>query len=302
VPTNINNVVGLTAGGDHSLALLADGTVVSWGADYFGQASVPPSATNVLALSAGGAHSLALAGNGTQRPAFQPFARTITIGQPAVLSAGSLGGALASYQWQFNGVALPGANSPALAIGFVTWTNAGIYSVTISNASGCVMGPPTVLTVLRTPLRFDGDPLLTNGLAQVHLSGASGVGPVVLLASSDLLSWEPVLTNPPVIGPVEFVDPGIAGPGRRFYRAFEGAVAGPLRVEFAAPAPPAGSRSFPLRVTGLTAAGPVIIYASSNLVNWQTVFTNPPTIGPLQYLEEPSTSQSLRFYRASENH
>ncbi len=127
VPTNVNNVVGLTAGGDHSLALLADGTVVCWGANYFGQASVPPSATNVLVISAGGAHSLALAGNGTQRPAFQPFARAVTIGQPTLLSAGSLGGAMADYQWQLNGVALPGATNPALSIGFVNWTNAGIY-------------------------------------------------------------------------------------------------------------------------------------------------------------------------------
>jgi alpha-tubulin suppressor-like RCC1 family protein len=305
VPTNINNVVGLSAGGDHSAALLADGTVVIWGADYFGQASVPPSANNVLALSAGGAHSLALVGNGTQRPAFQPFGTTVTIGQPTVLSAGSLGGALASYQWRLNGVALPGATSPALSIGFANWTNAGTYRLVMSNAFGCVVGPPIILTVLRTPLEFDSYPRgiqITNGEAHLRLSGASGVGPVVLLAGSDLLTWQSVLTNPPVIGSVEFTDVGIAGQERRFYRAFEGAVAGPLSIELAAPVTESGIRSFPLRLTGLTANGPVVIYTSSNLLDWSAIFTNPPTIGPLQFVEEPSTVWSQRFYRASENH
>jgi hypothetical protein len=293
-------VVGIAGGGDHSLALLADGTVVGWGADYFGQASAPISATNISVISAGGAHSLALAGNAARRPAFQSFARAVTLGQPAVLSAGQLNSAMAGYQWQLNGLDLLGVTTPTLSIGFVHWTNAGSYHVVMSNALGRVEGPSIILTVLRTPLRFDSDPLLTNGRAQLHLSGASGVGPVVLLASSDLRTWEPVLTNPPVIGPVEFMDTGIGGQAGRFYRAFEGALAGPVQIEFAAPAPAPGNGPQPLRITGLTAAGSVVIYASSNLVDWAAIFTNPPTIGPLQYLEALPTVLPQRYYRASE--
>ena len=304
MPGSVTNVVGIAAGGDHSLALLANGTVVCWGADYFGQASVPPSATNILALSAGGTHSLALVGDGTQRPTLQPFESTARLGQPTLLSAGSLVGAMADYQWQLNGVALPGATGPALAIGFVTWTNAGIYRVVMSNALGRVLGPSIILTVLRTPLQFDNCPggiQMTNGEAHLRLSGASGVGPVVLLASSDLLAWEPILTNPPVIGPVEFIDAGIAGQTRRFYRAFEGTLPGSLRIEILTGAAPASNGTFPLQLSGLTASGPVVIYASSNLLDWGAIFTNPPTIGPLQYLEAPSTIPAQRFYRASEH-
>jgi hypothetical protein len=149
-----------------------------------------------------------------------------------VLNAGSLAGATAGYQWQLNGVGVPGATAPALAIGFVTWTNAGIYRVVLSNALGRVVGPPIILTVLRTPLRFDNPPQgieLTNGETHLRLLGASGVGPVVLLASSDLLTWEPVLTNPPVIGLVEFTNVAAGNQPRRFYRAYEGAVAGRLQ-------------------------------------------------------------------------
>ena len=39
-----------------------------------------------------------------------------------------------------------------LLIPFVTWTNAGVYRVVISNALGSVIGPSIMLTVLRTPL------------------------------------------------------------------------------------------------------------------------------------------------------
>jgi hypothetical protein len=124
---------------------------------------------------------------------------------------------------------------------------------------------------------------------------------VVILAGSDLQAWEPILTNPPVIGAVEFHDAEAGNQAGRFYRAVEGAVVGPLRIDIATLPAPASNRSLPLQLTGLTANGPVIIYASSNLVDWSAIFTNPPTIGPLQYLEAPSLDQPVRFYRASED-
>jgi hypothetical protein len=287
------------------VALLADGTLVSWGADYFGQASAPASATNISLITAGDGHNLALAGVPSPRPPFQSIARSVTIGQPIVLSDGSLAGAAAQYQWQLNGLDLPGATGPALSIGFATWSNAGIYRLVASNALGQVFGPSIIVTVLRTPLRFDAAPRgiqLTNDGAHLQVLGASGIGPVVLFASSNLLAWQPILTNPPVIGPVQFTDAQAGSPTPRFYRAFEGAPAGPLRLEIATLAAPPGTAAFPLRLTGLTADGPVVIYASSNLRDWQAVFTNPPTIGPLQYVEELPAPQAQRFYRASENH
>src|SRR5262249_18274420 len=49
---------------DHSLALRADGRVIAWGDNTFGQTAVPPSATNVVAIAAYGAQSMALAADG----------------------------------------------------------------------------------------------------------------------------------------------------------------------------------------------------------------------------------------------
>ena len=69
-------VTAVAAGGTHSLALLADHTVVAWGGNTHGQlgdgalaaSNVPVSVTGlggVKAIAAGGSHSLALLANGT---------------------------------------------------------------------------------------------------------------------------------------------------------------------------------------------------------------------------------------------
>jgi hypothetical protein len=304
VPDFPTNVIAIAAGGDTSLALLADGTVVGWGADYSGQASVPPLAPSVLALSVGAAHSLALVGEAVHRPTLQPLSRSVTIGQPVLLNAGSLMGGVAGYQWQLNGIDLTGATSAALSIPFATWTNAGLYRVVASNQFGSVIVASVVLTVLRSPLWFDTAPggiLMTNDGTHLRVLGASGVGPVVILASSDFSTWQPILTNPPAIEAVEFIDPEGGSRDSRYYRAVEGAAAGLLRIDIQPRRSPANASAFPLQLTGLTASGPVIIYASSNLLDWGAIFTNPPTIGPLQYLETPAPGQAARFYRASES-
>jgi alpha-tubulin suppressor-like RCC1 family protein len=82
LPTN-TIVIAVSAGANHTLALLSDGTVRSWGDDLFGQlgngapktsSAVPvtvkntnnaASLTNVKAIDAGANHSLALLANGT---------------------------------------------------------------------------------------------------------------------------------------------------------------------------------------------------------------------------------------------
>lgn len=125
----------------HSLAALADGTVVGWGADYSGQISAP-ALRSVSALSAGRAHSLALLG-------------------PAV--------------------ALP----------------APIFE----------LQPPSLT--------------FSNGAFQLRLSNLTGQGISVILASTNLVDWEPIHYNVPKPGSLDFVDPGSASLPQRFYRAYE---------------------------------------------------------------------------------
>jgi len=71
VPGGLSNVVAVAAGGNHSLALRADGTVVAWGenndalGNFAGQSVVPAELTNAVAIAAGEYHSLALRADGT---------------------------------------------------------------------------------------------------------------------------------------------------------------------------------------------------------------------------------------------
>lgn len=60
LPSTAVNIKAIAGGGNHSLALRSDGTVVAWGHDYNGQATVPAGLSNVTAIAAGGSHSMAL--------------------------------------------------------------------------------------------------------------------------------------------------------------------------------------------------------------------------------------------------
>ena len=54
IPVGLSNVVAIAAGGFHSLALEADGTVVAWGNNKYGQTNVPALAQNAMAVAGAG--------------------------------------------------------------------------------------------------------------------------------------------------------------------------------------------------------------------------------------------------------
>ncbi len=85
VPFGLSGVVGIAAGEDHSLALLANGTVTAWGGNESGQLNVP-SLTGVTAVAAGWNYSLALVGTAGAAPLIltQPnwSAGTFTVAVP----------------------------------------------------------------------------------------------------------------------------------------------------------------------------------------------------------------------------
>ena len=64
-PQGLSNVVQVAGGGYHSLALRADGTVVAWGANEYHQCDAPTGLSNVIAVAAGRWHSLVLRADGS---------------------------------------------------------------------------------------------------------------------------------------------------------------------------------------------------------------------------------------------
>jgi sugar lactone lactonase YvrE len=65
VPPNAANIISISAGAAHTLALRAEGRVLAWGDDTQGQSDVPASLTDALAVAAGGYHNLVIRANGT---------------------------------------------------------------------------------------------------------------------------------------------------------------------------------------------------------------------------------------------
>jgi hypothetical protein len=128
------------------------------------------------------------------------------------------------YQWQFNGINVAGATHSTLILTNVPLASAGTYQCLASNPFGSVPSQTASLTVIRSTLRLDASSAalqLGNAGFSLTLQDLSGHGPVILYASSNLLHWEPILTNPPVLGVLQLLDAGATNLPARFYRAAE---------------------------------------------------------------------------------
>jgi hypothetical protein len=44
--------------------------------------------------------------------------------------------------------------------------------------------------------------------------------------------------------------------------------------------------------------GPVLVEASTNLMQWTPIFTNPPGFGTIQFIDATASNYPCRYYRA----
>jgi sugar lactone lactonase YvrE len=85
----------------------------------------------------------------------QPTSLTVGIGSNATFAAGTAGAEPISFQWNFNGAAIAGATAPTYTVTNVQQSNAGNYTLTISNADGAATSSVATLsigTVLTAPV------------------------------------------------------------------------------------------------------------------------------------------------------
>ena len=84
------------------------------------------------------------------------------------------------YQWRFNAAAIAGATTSSYTIASVDQTNAGSYSVVITNAFGAITSAPATLTVILPPV-FTAQPTnaaVVVGSTAVFRASAVSVEPV----------------------------------------------------------------------------------------------------------------------------
>ncbi len=86
---------------------------------------------------------------GTSPPTIttQPSGGTVEVGDPFTLSVVASGSGTLSYPWQHAGGSIQGATATTLALNSVQTSDAGVYTVVVSNDAGSVTSNPATLTV-----------------------------------------------------------------------------------------------------------------------------------------------------------
>jgi alpha-tubulin suppressor-like RCC1 family protein len=177
---HLNDAVGVAAGGSHSLALRANGTVVAWGANWAGQVNIPATLSGVAALAGGNSFSMGLIANGPPLVGSRSSHRAVAIGQTAYLRVNAVGGMPLHYQWRFNGADLAGATNAVLVIANAKMSQAGTYSVVVSNALGQVISSTIRLDVPAMLLTAQPQSQLAAlGTSVTFSAAAVGAGPFV---------------------------------------------------------------------------------------------------------------------------
>jgi alpha-tubulin suppressor-like RCC1 family protein len=185
VPPDATNMVAISAGLSHSLGLRADGTVVAWGWNFWGQNDIPASATNVVGIAAGGYHSLALRADGTvvgwgnyDTQAIVPANAT----NVAAICAGDFfslalrkDDSVVGWGWGANGE----LNIPASATNIVALTCGGFHALAL-RADG---------TVVAWGSGFWGQTGVPAGLNHVVAIAAGELHSLALRADGTVVGW-----------------------------------------------------------------------------------------------------------------
>ncbi|HXF10900.1 MAG TPA: LamG-like jellyroll fold domain-containing protein, partial [Desulfuromonadaceae bacterium] len=86
----------------------------------------------------------------------QPTNRTVTVGGSTTFTVSATGTDPLAYQWKLNGTDIAGATSATLTLTNIQFSQAGNYSVTVSNVVGLTNSANAVLTVNRPPVADAG--------------------------------------------------------------------------------------------------------------------------------------------------
>jgi hypothetical protein len=137
--------------------------------------------------------------------------QVVTVGQTARLTAHATGDAPLSYQWSFNGAPLDGANTETLTLASVGCSQAGAYSVIVSNSLGSASSSAN-LSVLGMAM-YAGLTLCGNPGRTYRIEWTSALG-----SGND---WQTAATITLGSSPYVWVDLDSANQPRRFYRAIQ---------------------------------------------------------------------------------
>jgi alpha-tubulin suppressor-like RCC1 family protein len=336
IPAQLSNVVAISAGGQHNLALKSDGTVVAWGSNTAGQTNVPAGLSNIIAVAAGTSHSVALDSSGRVFAwGDSSFGRTLVPMGLSNVVAISAGGAHTLALKADGTVVAWGDNSSQqtsvpLGLTNVAAISAGLsHSVALKTDGTIVVwgAPPPGGTNVNQAVAITAGSgysaaILNNGSpfisqqpqSRTIFAGSSVFFKLVALGASPFgFQWQCsgtnidgatnstlTLTNVPLTGAGNYQCLVTNPTGSLTSRPATLVVLRPT-PQFANP-PGTGllANGFNLQLGGLSGHGNIVLYASTNLTDWDPILTNDPATGTLILLDSGATNFSGRFYRAQE--
>jgi hypothetical protein len=208
--------------------------------------------------------------------AIEPQRGTFASGYDGILSVGISGSGPFSYQWQRNGSNLTGATGSNLNLGALQWSNAGLYSVIVSNGGGASTSSVAVVNVA---------PELAAQWAGNNLTLAWS-GPYVLQTAGQVSG--PCADIPKATSPFTLSTFNLQGQEYFRLRATPFGLTGEQWINGA------------FSVSGLGISGyNFVLEASTNLEIWQPLQTNP---SPFNFLDTNAAAFPWRFYRAVTAH
>ncbi|TKC86305.1 glycoside hydrolase family 2 [Trinickia terrae] len=121
----------------------------------------------------------------------QPQSQSVPIGQAVTFNVLASGSAPLTYQWSKDGAPV-GGNSSSIAIASAAGTDAGAYSVTITNSAGSVTSAAATLTVSGA----DASNLALGATATASSSQNAGLGPQNAVDGNLTTRWSSAAVDP----------------------------------------------------------------------------------------------------------
>lgn len=240
-----------------------------------------------------------------------PSSASVAGGASASFIAFALGVSAPSYQWLKNGTNLPGATSATLTINNAHAGDAGTYAVIASNEAGSATSTSATLTVGNTApsLAPVANRTLVAGasLAITNVATDPDVPPQTLSflmiagptnaaldSATGIFNWRPLISQAGATYAITFVVTDNGSPSLSATQTFNATITVPAQPSIGSLSVNGGQ--FSLTISGDT--GPdYVVQASTNLFDWQTIFsTNSPAL-PLHFSDPDTALYSTRFYR-----
>jgi hypothetical protein len=247
-----------------------------------------------------------LVGNGP--PAFPQklLNRSVAVGASAYFRALAIGALPMSYQWVCNGTNIAGATNTILVVTNAQLSLAGnYYSLIASNALGMATNTASTLNVTPAEAYIQPQTISTvAGATTTFTASTIGQGPFTYQWQFNGTNLDSA-TNTTLV--CTNVQPSNAGTyGVIVTNAFGNVSASaslmvqPFVFASSSTNPLFTTNGLRLQLAGVFATNSVILYASTDLVNWLPILTNSAATGAVQFLDSSATNLPLRFYRTAE--